>query len=637
MRSLADLAKPISNMTVSEWAELERHLPTSTVAHGKWDNRRTPYLVEIMNCMSAADPARVVVVMAGAQLGKSEAGYNTIGYWMDQSPAPIILSLPTAWTGGIISRDRIDPLLATTPCLKKKVAAKGSRKSNNTVAIKDFIGGKLLIITAKSAPSLRAIAAKYVIADEVDAYPITVGTDGDPIGLLQKRMITFGDSSKMLITSTPLIKGHSRVENNYNQTDKRRYFVPCKKCGNMATIDWINIIYTVANPSAAQLRCAKCKALHDESDKVALLAGGEWRATAKPKQKGWVGFHISALYSPYGWYSWGQAATDFEKAKKDEAALQVWTNTVLGETYEYYAYRPALTLKNAEQQSYGKGKHAPRDVLVLTAGIDTQADRVEMYVWGWARGEKPRLVDYLMMTGDLTEWAFWHQFYLKYKSLEYITADGRRLKIAASAVDSGGRNTLDVYRYVLRLHGSKPPDRTVIAIKGKEGRREIISHRILRSRVGKQKKEVRVELFTVGVDVIKTQLYQNIEKKILITPFAFANGEMVPPSFYEQLTAEELITPVKNGIARPRWVKIHEGARNEAMDCYNYAYAALKFLDIKWAALEKRENERGGTAGIATPEPTKTAAVATGTPAPKKRRVIVRGGSNNTGPRRRRY
>lgn len=635
--ALSELITPLSDLSVAQWAAENRRLPSSTVAPGKWDNARTPYLSEIMNCMSASDDTRVVVVMAGAQIGKSEAGYNTIGYWIDQNPSNIILTMPTDMLSQMISRDRIDPLLDLTPCLKHKVAAKGSRKSNNTIKMKDFIGGKLLMITAKSAPSLRAIAARHVVADEVDAYPDSVGAEGDPLGLLMRRTSTFGGNYKMLITSTPLIKNHSRIENNFNLTDKRRYYVPCRKCANMDFIKWDNIVYDPESPgTTAQLRCEKCGTLHDESDKVAMLSGGEWRATAKTKQEGWVGYHLSALYSPHGWYSWGRAAMDYENSKKDEAARQVWVNTVLGETYEYYAYRPTLTLKTADPQSYGKDKQAPRDVLTITAGVDTQNDRVEMYVWGWAKGEKPRLIDYLMMAGDLTEWAFWQDFHSKYKSLEYITADGRRLKISAAAIDSGGLNTLDVYRYALRCR--KIGDKT-IAIKGVSGNKDIITHKIIRHKPQKRGKEIQVDLFRIGVDNCKKSLYEKIEKKELVTPFAFANGELVPDEFYLQLTAEEFQTRVKAGRVTRKWEKVR--ARNEAMDCYNYAFAALKYLDVRWAALEKQQNELARRAGATTAAPTTTAAVPSGTPKPPaKRRVIIHGGNRpggGSGPRRRRF
>jgi phage terminase large subunit GpA-like protein len=75
--------------TVSEWAEKYRILPRKgAAAAGPWSNAKTPYLVEIMDAMSASSPIQKGAFMKGSQIGGTEAANNSIGYWMHRQPAP---------------------------------------------------------------------------------------------------------------------------------------------------------------------------------------------------------------------------------------------------------------------------------------------------------------------------------------------------------------------------------------------------------------------------------------------------------------------------------------------------------------------------------------------------------------------
>ena len=83
---------------------------------------------------ACSDPSITeVVVMAGAQLGKSEALLNIIGFHIDNDPCPILMVQPTLDMSQAFSKDRIaNGLLRSTPCLQGKVKDPRARDSNNT-------------------------------------------------------------------------------------------------------------------------------------------------------------------------------------------------------------------------------------------------------------------------------------------------------------------------------------------------------------------------------------------------------------------------------------------------------------------------------------------------------------------------
>jgi len=63
-----------------------------------------------------------------------------------------------------------------------------------------------------------------------------------------------------------------------------------------------------------------------------ILGAGEGLATAPGQEPHRIGFHMSALYSPFGWLSWGQIARDWEAAQGKPKDIKTFKNTALGET-----------------------------------------------------------------------------------------------------------------------------------------------------------------------------------------------------------------------------------------------------------------------------------------------------------------
>src|SRR5512146_3559897 len=216
-------ARPDPLLTISQWADQFRTLSQrASAGPGPWRTERTPYLREIMDCLSPSSPIERVVFMKGAQIGATECGNNWIGYVIHQAPGPMMAVQPTVEMAKRNSKQRIDPLIEESKVLRSLVSDPRPRDSGNTVLAKEFPGGVLVMTGAHSAVGLRSMAARYLFLDEVDAYPGDVEGEGDPITLAMARTRTFA-RRKILLVSTPKITGMSRIEAAYEESDKRFY------------------------------------------------------------------------------------------------------------------------------------------------------------------------------------------------------------------------------------------------------------------------------------------------------------------------------------------------------------------------------------------------------------------------------
>ena len=351
---------------------------------GRWRTSRTPYLREIMDALSPMHPAQRIVVMKGAQIGATEAGNNWIGYIIHHAPGPMLAVQPTVELAKRFSQQRLDPLIEESPVLREKVAPARSRDSGNTVLSKEFPGGILVMTGANSAVGLRSMPVRYLFLDEVDAYPPSADEEGEPVALAEARTRTFSWRRKVFLVSTPTVKGLSRIEREFEASDQRRFFLPCPLCGAPQWLKFERLRWEWGRPETAVYVCEACDGSFGEAHKTKMLAVGAWRATACAADPGTVGFHISALYSPLGWYSWQQIARDWEACQGNDEAKRSFKNTVLGETWFEPGEAPDWQRLYDRREDYRLGS-VPAGGLLLTAGADVQKDRIEVSIWAWGR------------------------------------------------------------------------------------------------------------------------------------------------------------------------------------------------------------------------------------------------------------
>lgn len=525
---------------------------------------------------ACSDPATPeVVVMAGAQLGKSEAILNIIGFHIDYDPSPILVLQPTLDMASMFSKERVaNGLLKSTPALENKVQDARARDANNTTFQKQFPGGSLSLVGANSPAGLASRPIRLVLCDEVDRYPASAGSEGDPIQLARKRAATFWNR-KIVMVSTPTNKSASRIEDAFMLSDQRHYHVPCKHCDHKQKLQWSNVQWVDNDPTTTKYVCNACGSTWNDADRIWSIRHGEWVAHAE--FTGVAGFAINGMYSP--WTPLADGVREFLNVKKNPEQLRVWTNTYLGETWEDAGEQvdDYMLADRREEMEF-----VPDDVVFITAGVDVQDDRLEMSVIGWGRNDETWVLGHKVMQGDPSTPQLWTALDTHLMK-QYTTESGRGMGIRAACVDSGGHFTNSVYHYCKKNYG-----RRVFAIKGRGGEGTAIVSKPTRNNV------VKCPLFHVGVDTVKDLLFARMR----ITesgPGYMHFNESLDDEYFKQLTAEKIITKLHRGFKKRVFQKMRP--RNEALDCMVYAVAAYAIINVNVNTLaDKIESEEAAPA-----------------------------------------
>lgn len=557
-----------------------------------------------MDALTPGNDIHRVIFMKGAQIGGSEALYNAIGYMIDLAPAPILLVQPTVEMARLNSIQRIDPLIENSPSLFDKVGSRRARFGGNTILVKEFPGGLLRIVGANSAAGLRSMSACFLVLDEIDSFVENVGEEGDPLFLAERRTATFANR-KIALISTPKIKGRSKIEQEFEQSDKRYYEVPCPSCAKFQRLIFSQLKWEGSDASTVRYECIECRTLIREGNKTKMLEDGKWVATATcPPDV--VGFHLSSLYSPVGWYSWQDAVRDYQKAQEDSDLMIVFTNTVEGMPVDLTSEAPDWDKLFSRREDYTFGI-VPQKVKFLTAGVDVQKNRLEVQIIGWGRGKEWWVIDYIIIDGDPTKEEVWlHLTEILKKEYEYEGEPYRKIPIRVMAVDSGYLPQ-DVYAWARNnpqcLHGpagsAAPSPRSVAVVRGvdKESRQAIFSVSKIDAIAKRQSTHRGVRVWNISAPYCNTILYEwlKLEEDL-------SSGRSYTPNlghfpklsrdYFEQLTSERLVLKTHGGVQKYVWKLI--GKRNEALDTWRYAFAAAiiyglyRFVEKDWDAMDNK-------------------------------------------------
>lgn len=572
--------KPDPREPMSGWADQYRVLNQTYAAEpGKWRTDRTPYLREIMDAFSPSSRCEFVAVMKGAQLGFTEVLTNMIGYIIHRAPGPAMMVQPTQNLAKRYSKQRLATMIQDMPVLNGLVADPRARDSGNTTLAKNFDGGVLFIAGANSAADLRSAPVRYLLLDEVDAYPYDVDDEGDPIELAVNRTKTFA-RRKVLIGSTPTVKDVSRSEREFIKGDQRYYHVHCPHCEELQALTWEHIKWEKDEnkqhlPETAFYACPHCGSVIEEHHKQQMLAGGQWvaKAPANNKDDTRRSYHISSLYSP--WESWASLVQKWLDAQRDPHLLKTFINTALGECWDEEANRVDMSDLQKKAEEYPL-RTVPTGGLVLTAGVDVQDNRLEVVLYAWGRGEECWVVDYHVLFGDPASVNLWNELD-EYLTREIEHQSGTHLTPRAVAIDTGGHHTQQVYDFA-----RKHKHRHVLAIKGMSTANRPVIGKPSNQDVTARGKTIRggVQLWPVGTDTAKEVIYGRFKIEEGAGRIHFSTE--LPDEFYEQITAEKMATRYYKGHPRTEWVKPSH-RRNEVLDCTVYALAAAYHLGIhRW-------------------------------------------------------
>lgn len=581
--------QPPPKLSLSQWAESYAVLSRETSAQtGRF--RAFPYQNGIMDAVT--DPTvEMITVQKSARVGYTKILDHVAGYFIHQDPSPMLIVQPRVEDAEDYSTTEIEPMLRDTPAIAEIVGDLKKKDSKQKILKRVFRNGSSISFVGANSPGgFRRITARIVAFDEVDGYPVQgAGKEGDQIKLGIKRTESFWNR-KVILGSTPTVKGFSRIEKSYSNSDQRRYYVPCPQCGEMQVLEWggPDTAYGLkwakdengdGLPDTVYYVCRHNGCVIHDADKPDMVARGEWRAT-KPFQ-GHAGFHIWAGYSLFPNASWRNLVAEWLDVKDDPLARQTFINLVLGETYEDRGDR---ALK--EDQLVARCEVWPAEVqdgvAVVTIGVDTQDDRFECEVVGWGRNEESWSIAHEVIEGDLETPEPWDRLDAFLKRIWY-RADGRGFEAMATCMDSGGHHTQKVYEFCKERLG-----RRVWAIKGESavrGKRNPVWPTKKPSRRTKSSFRPIILGVNAAKDTIRNRLH-------LETP---GPGYMHFPAdrdinYFAQLTAERVLVKVANGQRYRVW-DLPPGRANEALDIRVYAYGALCGLLHLGLKLNQRADE----------------------------------------------
>ena len=583
--------RPDPAQSIAEWADTHMQLPSWAAEPGQWRTSRTPYLREIMECLSPLHPCRRVVFMKCAQIGGTSCGANWIAYTVHRAPAAMLIVEPTVDVAKKLSKQKIQPMFDNVPVLKGRVKEARSRDSGNTILAKEFTGGMMVLTGANSGVGLRFMSAQNLFLDEVDAYPYDVDGEGPPVAVAEKRCLTYA-RHKIYLCSTPVLKLTSVIEPEYEASDQRRYHVPCPHCQAYQPLVWSGLKWPTfdpdprdqapcatcavvtkhSHPELAAYQCAACQAPIEEHHKTAMLAAGRWVAAHPARAT--AGFHLNALYAPYGWVnSWAFLAADWVRIvhKRDLRQQQTFTNTNLAETWEETGEQlDELTLRG-RRESYPAP--CPAGVLVLTGAADVQDNRIEVECVGWGLDEESWSIEYRRFYGSPGQPEVWAALD-EWRKQTWQHESGLPMKLIQLCIDTGGHHAKEAYAFVK----SRERER-VSAVKGSNQSSHPLVGLPTKSNLG------HVQLYPIGTDTAKDCIFSRLKLTDFGPGYCHHPDTLAyDEEYFAQLTSEERRSKYDRGILQGTYYKKIR-ARNEALDLKVYNLAALTILNPNLLAL----------------------------------------------------
>lgn len=583
---------PRKPMRVSEWAARDRVLSSKESPEpGAWNNQRNPLLAEPMDCMSARSPVHDIACMFPIQFGKTMIATNALGYGVCEDPGAILVALPAEETMNMWVAQKLNPMIENTPAVSRALKSLASRDAANTRTFKEFAGGQLYMQHAGSPARLKLLSVRRLIVDELDEFAANLNSGDDPVDMLDGRTSAYHSTYKRLYISTPGIAGISRIEAKWKASDQRRWRVPCPHCLHEQPLEWSGLQWT-PDGRECWYCCSECGAVIEEHHKSTMIAAGRW--VPENPDSPIRGYHANALYYPMGLgVRWLDLVTMWRNAQNDTAKLKTFINDRLAEPWEDQSMRAVKFNIIADRAEPMPMRPVPNWVLAVTAGIDTQDNRLPVQLLGWGRGMVCWPIDYVELPGDPADEDVWAAL-TDLLNRPIDRADGGLLRVDAGLQDILGHRTEAVkafirQRRVRRLMAGFGATSNNAPVLGK-GKLQDVNWRGQMDKRG-------VHTYPVGTVGIKHLLYS------WLSADADKAADDRRVRFSDQLGGDyfgglvsETYNPTKN-----RFEKKRGGPRNEPLDTWVYAYAATHHPELRlhrWTKAQWDAREAQILAGI---------------------------------------
>ena len=576
---------PDLDLSVDEWSDKFMVIPKSSGSneYGNYRTDRTPHARAIMRFLSDSHPCKEVVAMVASQMFKTQISLNWFGSTVHQSPSNFLWLMPTGKLHKRIAA-RIDKTIAAVDVLKERVAKPNSRSAINNIDTKEYLGGTLFIATAGSAANLAEVPARRVAIDEVDRCEANVDGEGDPIKLAKARQTTFSYNRKSFYYSSPTIDGESKIKDLFDAGTQRKALAECVHCGHAQELIFENLVRT--DDGVVLYPCESCGSMHRESDKPKMFKNGLWSEPVR----GIVeveSFSASAMYQPYGWLSWADLMAEYDAAKTaldagNDSMMIVFCNTRLARTWKRTVQAVSFEALKERAEDI-RLRIAPYDVLLITAGVDTQDNRLAVQIVGWGDNLKAIPLDYVELHGDPAESAVWDQL-TDLLNTDILHESGHELPVLATLIDIGGHRGEAVKNFVrskrircaIAGFGATKIDAQPLS----KGSLQDVNWKGVYDKKG-------VTIHSVGTVEIKHVLFGRLAKDAGKEPdermIRFSN--QFDDSYFAGIISEAYDSKTKRYVKKP-------GVRNEPLDTLVYAYAALHHSSIRAHRLTNKDWER---------------------------------------------
>ena len=613
------------------WAERHYELPPDSAIRGKFRLARAPYLRRPMECLE--DPrVKQVVVAKGSQLFFTTVASAWKGWTIDEDPASMICVWPSEYLLKRYVITRINPMLEDCDPLARIFTRSGLRDSDDSMKYKGFPGGGISFVSGRSAGQLKSMTAQRMHVSELDELEPDVKGQGDPLDQARRAMRTH-PRSKEYLECTPTIAGRSRVWQELELSSWNDYHVPCPKCNRLQVMRWregqetgdnegagkYHFLYELDSagrvvPGSTRYVCIFCEEKIEHSWKRAMVSEGDWIARY-PDRIAYQGFHLSALYSLAESYDWDFCAQSWVNGLKDPAKRKVCIQTILGLPYEEKALTTDVKGLQARAEEYGV--EVPDGVVLLTASVDVQEDRLEVLVVGFGAGLEWWVIAWDRIEGDPAKKATWDDL-ADYLNRDWTDADGVCYGPAAIAIDAGYQSE-HVKRFCARFttkDGVRP-----IHVIGRSGRA-----RPLMEKPGadvNKRRRTKKPSWILGTDTMNDLVFAKLRVELPGPDFLHFPSDpgRLDPAFYDQVLSEQIETVNVRGVPVRKYI-CPPGRRNEGLDLLRMCYGGLVSLGPKVQLQLERLERKPRRAAARHTEPASEHAA----PIPTRRGAPVRAG-----------
>lgn len=547
-----------------------------------------------------------VVAVTSAQAGKTDNVLDIIGQRLDQRPAPILYVGPTKQFVTEQFEPRVMSLLDEAPVLRLKV----SRGKRMTKTRKVVAGVPLRLAHGGSSTALKSDPAALALVDEYDEMVRSVKNQGDPLNLVEHRGDTYADFV-VAVTSTPSVGAvdvvrdpetelefwgtvqgdelESPIWRLWQEGTRFHWAWRCPHCQDWFIPRFRNLKWLPENGATpaeakrtAYIECPRCEGHIDEHHKAALNETGVFVAPGQridehgtvhgdpPESSTWSSW-TSGLASPF--VTFGQRAEAFLKAVRagDLQKVQVEITAGFGEMWAGgggEAPEAHEVLRLALPYSHGD---IPAGVVVLTAAIDVQKNRLVYVIRGWGARATSWLINHGELWGPTADHEVWNDL----ADLLETPIGGKRIRLAL--IDSGFRpNKKDagpehvVYEFCRRHQRFAKPAKGYGSLRAPVlvSRIEVQTPRGGAAKYG-------LDLVRVNTDWAKLWVHERIRWP-QDQPGAFYISQDTTEDYALQLVSESRI---KKPSGQPQWIQ--RSRNNHYLDCEAMNYVAGHLLNVQ--------------------------------------------------------